>query len=163
MSFGDAEQRSTSLDGMLAMFTELSERILGAMVTVDRRIGNHEFLFADSGVSAIERWSTSNIPFRIHAPLTPDISINVIPLPFPTKFVDAPIAEATNEAVGRANRVILGSAKRFVFSRTSPNIDFIRKNFGVPPPNDIASRAIHGSFEARWATAEELKGGTEAK
>jgi hypothetical protein len=150
------ESKNRTLDDMLFMFKRFYDVMLTSQILLDQRIGNHEYLFADSGVFVVERWTTSSIPFRVHAPITPDLCISVMPLPFATRIPGVPVAEATNRAVARTNRVILGAARRFVFSKGPVNSRFVVENFGVPPPNDIASRALNGTFEVRRATAEEI-------
>lgn len=154
-----AARRNVSLDVMLDLFEKFSKRILhsNSLIMMLRRIEDDQFYFADSGVSTIERWETSPIPFRLQAPITPDVTLSITPLPFGHQFKSQiAIAESTNLAVARANRVIVGAAKRFVFSRGPSDTQFIRRHFGIAPPNDLASRTNAGKFEARWATPEEI-------
>jgi hypothetical protein len=152
----DAKNRT--LDNMLSMFDLFSAAMRNAELMLDRRVGTHEYLFADGGVLVTEQWTgESGIPFTIAAPLTPDISLTVFPMPFATNIPGISIAEATNQAVARNNRITLGAAKRFVFSRSPVSSAFVTDHFGKPPPNDIAFRAVNGTFEARWSTPDELQ------
>ena len=129
----DAKNRT--LDNMLRMFDVFRAAMLNSQLVLDRRVGDYEYLFADGGVLVSERWTgESGIPFTVHAPLTPDLSLSVFPLSFATGIPGVPMAEATNKAVARANRVALGAAKRFVFSKNPVNSKFVVEHFGKPPP-----------------------------
>jgi hypothetical protein len=58
--------------------------------------------------------------------------------------------EATNVGVARYNRIVLGGARRFVFTRKDPPLDFITKNFGVPAPKNIGYRVTDGRLETHF-------------
>jgi hypothetical protein len=132
----DAKNRA--LDNMLHLFGVYAERIAKSALLISRRVGDAEYLYADGGLMVQEPWRTSHgIPFDIHAPLTPDIAIQVLPTPFATNLDVAMIAESTKQGVARQNRIILGGARRFVFSRQAPPTTFIRKYFGKPAPKNI--------------------------
>jgi hypothetical protein len=66
----------------------------------------------------------------MRAPLTPDIAVQVLPAPFAADLTKASIMESTNQGIARQNRIILGGAKQFVFSRQIPPSKFIKENFG---------------------------------
>ncbi len=69
-----------------------------------------------------EPWRTEyGIPFDIHAPLTPDIALQVLPIPSSYDLDTAAILESNNQGTARLNRIILGGAERFVFSRQAPH------------------------------------------
>jgi len=132
------EAKNRALDNMLLLFGVYAERIAKSVLLVSRRVGDAEYLYADGGLMVQEPWHTSHgIPFDIHAPLTPDIAIQVLPTPFATNLDVAMIAESTNQGVARQNRIILGGACRFVFSRQAPPTKFIVKYFGKPAPKNI--------------------------
>ena len=68
-------------------------------------------------------------------------------MPNPDHLDEAVVMEATNQGVARQNRIILGDANRFVFSRQAPPVKFVQKNFGVAAPANIGYRFVHGELE----------------
>lgn len=140
--------KNLALENMLYAFRIYVERINAAMFIVTRRIGSSEYLYADGGLTVDEPWRP-DIPFDIHAPLTPDISIEILPVPIRSSedLTHAAISEATNRGVARQNRIVLGNAMRFVFSRGQPPTDFIKRHFGIPAPRNIGARVRNGRLE----------------
>lgn len=107
-----------------------------------------EFLYSDTGIFVPEPWNDHGVPFDIHVPLTPEISVEVLPVPnraFVGKF---PLAYLNAQGVSRMNRIIVGNAENFIFSRSSPPLDFIHRNFGVPAPKCIGTRVQDGRVVA---------------
>jgi hypothetical protein len=107
---------------------------------------NREFIFSDGGITAQEPWSKRTIPFEIYVPLTPKLSLNVLPLPNAyTKGLW--VTRVNTRGVARYNRIMLSEAKRFVFSRSAPPLAFIQKHFGMPAPSPFGSRLVNGRLE----------------
>jgi hypothetical protein len=144
------EVKNRALDNMLHLYRVYAEKIVNAVLLITRRTGSAEYIYADGGILVEEPWRREyGIPFDIHAPLTPDIAIQV--LPGPSDDLDsAAIIESTNQGVARQNRIILGGAQRFVFSRQEPPVKFITENFGKPAPKNIGYRIINSRFEASY-------------
>ena len=145
------EVKNRALDNMLLLYQKYADRIGKSALMVLRRVGDAEFLYADGGLVVDEPWRTDyNIPFDIHAPLTPDIAIEVLPMPDTVAAVDltrAMVVDLTKQGVARVNRIILGGAERFVFSRQNPPVTFITKHFGKPAPKNIGYRIVAGRLE----------------
>jgi hypothetical protein len=59
----------------------------------------------------------------------------------------AMVVDLTKQGVARVNRIILGGAERFVFSRQNPPVTFITKHFGKPAPKNIGYRIVAGRLE----------------
>jgi hypothetical protein len=143
------DARGRALDNMLELYQTYGKRIITAALIVSRRVGDAEFLYADGGLVVSEPWRTEyGIPFDIHAPITPDIALEILPVPSGADLTKATIAESTNRGVARQNRIILGGARRFVFSRQEPPVNFIQKHFGKAAPENIGYQIIGGKFEA---------------
>jgi hypothetical protein len=145
------EAKNRALANMLYLHQLYTDNIREAVILLTRRDGKAEYLYADGGLVVREPWRAS-IPFDIHAPLTPDLALEVLPIPrpLPRELGTASVLEATNQGVSRQNRIVLGGAKRFVFSRQQPPIAFIRKFFGVPAPQNIGYRYVNGRLETRY-------------
>ncbi len=141
--------RNRALDNMLDLYSAYAERIEHSVFIVSRTSGDAEYLYADGGVMVKEPWSQAyGIPFDIHAPITPDLAIAVLPVP--NGGVDlrtATVAELTNQGVARHNRIVLAGAERFVFSRRVPPGQFIAKYFGKPAPESIGYRIVDSRLE----------------
>ena len=86
----------------------------------------------------------------MHAPITPDLALAVLPLPSVEDLDRAAVMECTNQGVARLNRIVLGVAQRFVFSRQAPPSKFIAENFGKPAPKNIGYRVINGRLETKY-------------
>jgi hypothetical protein len=118
--------KNRALDNMIQLYDVYARRISTAVLMISRRAGDAEYLYADGGVMVEEPWrETYDIPFDIHAPLTPDIAIEVLPMPTTVVGSDlatAIVMESTKQGVARQNRIILAGAKRFVFSRQTPPV-----------------------------------------
>jgi hypothetical protein len=152
---GDTESavsaRNTALDNMLHLYRVYEPVVRNSVFIIIRRDSTSEFLYSDGGLVVEEPWrKTHGIPFDIHAPLTPDFAIQVLPVPFPDDRSIVHVADMSNQGVARMNRIVLGSAKRFVFTRQPPPIQFITKYFGVPAPKNIGYRIINGHFETKY-------------
>jgi hypothetical protein len=150
--------RNRALDNMIHLYKIYAEKIESSVLMITRRVGSAEYLYADGGLMVKEPWRREfGIPFDIHAPLTPDIAIQVLPIPF--QFADdllsAAIGESTSQGVARQNRIILGGAKRFVFSRQTPPVKFIQKNFGQPAPENIWYGIINGRLQAGYNSSRK--------
>lgn len=142
--------KNHALDNMLHLFKMYSDRISRSVFLITRRVGSAEYLYADGGLVVEEPWRKEfDIPFDIHAPLTPDLALQVLPVPLhvPHDLAEAAISESTNQGVARQNRIILGGAKRFVFSRQQIPPAFITQNIGRPAPKNIGYRIINNRLE----------------
>jgi hypothetical protein len=142
--------KNAALDNMLHLYELYAEKIGKSVFLIAARAGTTEFLYADGGLMVEEPWRTAyDIPFDIHAPLTPDLAIEVLPDPdaTPNSLTSAAIMQATNQGVARLNRIILAGAERFVFSKQAPPTKFILKYFGKPAPKNIGYRKVNGRLE----------------
>jgi hypothetical protein len=137
--------KNLALSNMIYAFQLYVERISTAMFIVTRRTGSSEYLYTDGGLKVEEPWA-ADIPFDVHAPITPDISLQVLPVPLssPEDLHFAVISEATNQGVARQNRIVLGGATRFVFSRGQAPVEFIKRYFGQPAPKNIGREIKNG-------------------
>jgi len=143
--------RNRALDNMLYLHGVYADQIRKSALMITRRVESAEYLYADGGLIVREPWSNlHDMPFDIHTPLTPDIAIEVLPVPLAIDMTEAQIGEATDRGVARQNRIILGGAQRFVFSRQTPPIRFISKNFGRPAPKNIGYRIVDGRLDTRY-------------
>ncbi|WP_232090202.1 DUF4238 domain-containing protein [Sphingomonas sp. HMP9] len=141
--------RGFALENMLYLYDVYREAIADGYIILMIADCDREFLFADGGVAAREPWSKRPMPFDLYAPLTPKLAFNVLPLP------DAYtgglwISRVNARGVARYNRMMLAGAKRFVFSKSPPPIDFIAKHFGVPAPSPFGSRWVDGKLETKY-------------
>jgi hypothetical protein len=151
------QARDRALDNMLELYKAYAERIIAAAFIVSRRVGHAEYLYADGGLVVTEPWRTAfEIPFDIHAPITPDFALEILPVPTGVDLSTAMIAESTTQGVARQNRIILGGAQRFVFSRQSPPVRFIQKHFGKPAPESIGYRMVGGRLEAFYDPSRDV-------
>ncbi len=142
------EARERALDNMLVLLRQYTQQIARAVVMLSRRADDNEYIYADGGLYVEEPWRTSSgIPFDIHAPLTPDLALQVLPIPFAEDLDRAAVMESTNQGVARQNRIVLGAAERFVFSRRPPPAKFIVESFGKPAPKNIGYRFVDGRLE----------------
>lgn len=149
----DAVAKNRALDNMLLLYQKYAEVIGRSVFLITRRVGDAEYLYADGGLAVEEPWRTSfNIPFEIHAPLTPDIALQVLPVPFSFNGDQAVamIGESTNQGVARQNRIILGAARRFVFSRQAIPPMFVVKNIGQPAPKNIGYTVVDGRLQTSY-------------
>jgi hypothetical protein len=74
--------KDRALDNMIQLYDVYTKRISTAVFMISRRVGDAEYLYADGGLMVEEPWRHDHdIPFDIHAPLTPDIAIEVLPMP----------------------------------------------------------------------------------
>lgn len=144
--------RDSALDNMLHLYRVYEPIVRKSVFIVLRREGTSEFIYSDGGLVVEEPWRKRyGIPFDIHVPLTPDIALQILPTPFSNEDLSiAHIADTTKQGVARMNRIVLGSAKRFVFTRQPPPIPFISKHFGVPAPKNIGYRIVNGKFETKY-------------
>lgn len=147
--------KTAALDNMIHLFQIYADVIVDAAFCLVRRTGSSEFIFSDTGIVADEPWSPSSIPFDIHLPLTPDFSLEIFPLPGVGRPDWIMVGYARNQGVARLNRIVVGHAKRFVFTRSSPPLAFIQKNFGVPAPQAHAHRIVNGQLEVMYDRAKD--------
>jgi hypothetical protein len=146
----DGLVKTIALDNMLFLHDIYSAEIMGSVLVIGRPKGSTEYIHADGGLEVSEPWSREGaLPFSLHAPITPDLAIEVLPLREckQVRLDAALVIEASNRGVARHNRVTLGAAQRFVFSRQSPPTKFIVSNFGVPAPKQFGSRIVNGELE----------------
>jgi hypothetical protein len=151
--------KNRGLDNMIQLYGVYTKRISTAVLMISRRVGDAEYLYADGGLMVEEPWREAyDIPFDIHAPLTPDIAIEVLPMPATVIGLDlatAMVMESTQQGVARQNRITLAGAKRFVFSRQTPPVDFIVKHFAKPAPKNIGYRIRNDRLEAFHDTSRD--------
>jgi hypothetical protein len=132
----DQQIKTIALENMLYVFEIYRERISASPLGLLFAEGAKEFIFSDGGLSVSEPWGGGMVPFEVHAPLTPRVSIEILPLNrAPAEFF---VMGCTGNAVSRLNRLALASANRFVFCRGTPPTSFIRKHFGTPVPWVVA-------------------------
>jgi len=142
------EIKGLALDNMLNLYQVYTNQIAKAVFLISRRKGSSEYIYADGGIMVEEPWRTEfGIPFDIHAPLTPNIALQVLPIPSSNDLDTAAIMESNNQGTARLNRIILGGAERFVFSRQAPPLKFIVKNFGKLAPKNIGYSLNNGQLE----------------
>lgn len=146
------DARDSALDNMIYLYDQYERVIRKSVLMITRRNSSSEYLYSDGGLVVEEPWRKRyGIPFDIHAPLTPDIAVQVLPMPFlDDDLSTASFVDMTNQGVARMNRIALGSAKRFVFSRQSPPMNFICRYFGIPAPKNIGYRIIGGNLETKY-------------
>lgn len=143
--------KNIALENMLSIYGIYKPVIERATMIIIRRDGDSEFIYSDGGLSVTEPWRDRyGIPFDLHIPLTPDIAVQVLPTPFKDDLSIAHISTMTNQGVARMNKIAVGTAKRFVFTRQPPAIEFITKNFGIPAPENIGYRIINGKLETKY-------------
>lgn len=136
--------KTLSLENMLYVFKLYRDVISRASLGLLYAEGGHEFVFADAGITATEPWRKGPVPFDVHAPLTPTLAVEILPV------AGAPnecfIMRCNRQGVSRMNKLALAGADKFVFTRGHPPIDFIRKNFGKPVPWIITSNPRTGGL-----------------
>lgn len=147
----DAAVRTASLNNMLQLFDVYKESIASSTIMFTKREGDSEFLFSDAGITPEEPWRPGPIPFDIFAPLTPDLAVTVLPSPAGDFRHNRRciLGRARPQGVARLNRIIIGGAERFVFSRSFPPVGFIKENFGKPAPKSIGVRWKDGRVEVQ--------------
>lgn len=149
----DKDAKNCALDNMLELYERYRRQLLKSVFLLTKRVGHAEYIYADGGLSVEEPWRTEfNIPFDIHAPLTPDLALQVLPVPLYLQgdLSKAAVGEATTQGIARQNRIILGGARRFVFSRQRVSTKFITENFGRPAPKNIGYSINGGRLEASY-------------
>lgn len=134
---------------MLQVFEIYREQIARAHLGLLLIEGTNELLFSDAGISAEEPWRPGPLPFDIHAPLTPKIAIEVMPVPdsHPGRCL---IMRMNNRGTPRMNRIALQNAQQFVFSKQKPPLQFIRENFGKPASKSIGIRIRNVEVETTF-------------
>ncbi|MBR0756147.1 DUF4238 domain-containing protein [Bradyrhizobium jicamae] len=142
--------KTIALDNMLRTFDLYCQVILRSEIFFIKRESPNEFLFSDAGVSPEEPWDAGPVPFDVYAPLTPDLAVAALPAPRISSTNRAILARVNSRGVARFNRIAVGQAERFVFSRTTPPIDFIKKHFGLPPPKSFGHRFVDGRMEIQF-------------
>jgi hypothetical protein len=144
----DNTARLAALDNMGQVFGIYVDVILSATFMITQRTGTTEFIYSDGGIMVDEPWAP-DIPFTMHVPLTPDLALQILPVPNPIPLHEVPVIEATNPGVARMNRTSLAGAQRFVFTRQAPPVTFIKRYFGSPAPDLIEYRLLNGRLETR--------------
>ena len=147
--------KTVALENMLMTFDQYSRVILGSEIFLIKRESANEFLFSDAGVAPEEPWSAGPILFDVYAPLTPDLAISVLPAPRISKTDRAILCRVNSRGVSRFNRIAVGQAERFVFSKSDPPINFIEKHFGTPAPKSFGHRFIDGKLEFKFDKERE--------
>jgi len=142
--------KNVSLANMMYMFDVYREAIGKAIFQISFRDGSQEYLFGDCGLAVEEPWKDGLMPFNIHAPITPDIAISVLPLPLDDPRDIAFVSRTTNQGTSATNRIVVGASRDFIFSRQSPPIDYIKKNMGVPAPENVGQRIVNGQYETTY-------------
>lgn len=145
----NVDTKHVALANMTYLYDLYRGKISQSELGLEIRDGEHEFLFADAGIVAQEPWRSENLPFDLHVPLTPDLALEVIPISRPI-FRGIWVTRAGNKAIARQNRIVLGAATSFAFSRGQPPVDFIKKHFGKPPPDAFGYRFKDGKLETRY-------------
>lgn len=145
----DQAIKTIALDNMLTVFEIYRDRIADSHIALLIAEGDHEFLFGDGGITAEEPWKKGPIPFTIHAPLTPTLSLNVLPAPF-DEVPGLMVMRVNNRGADRMNRLILADCERFVFCRGAPPLKFIQRYFGRPAPKAFGFRIKDGQFETKY-------------
>lgn len=144
-----------ALDNMIYMYDVYREKISQSYIKVMRRTGDNEFIYGDQAVTAQEPWGRSYLPFTIHAPITPDFAVAVMPYEGLNPEEIIGINRLRNRGVSRFNRLVLGDSERFVFSRQNPPLNFIKKNFGRPAPAPFKHRKINGKIETGYDRSKD--------
>lgn len=149
--------KAITLENMLYLFGIYREVIIRSDFMFIVREDSHELLFSDSGISVTEPWRPEPIPFDIHFPLTPDIALEVLPGPPTVRWgLDrVEIVRTRNAGTDRSNRIALGSARRFVFSRSPVPGDYIAKYFGKPAPSPYGYRFVDGKMEFKYDASRD--------
>jgi hypothetical protein len=149
--------KAITLENMLYLFGIYQEVITRSDFMLLVRQDSHEFLFSDSGISVTEPWRADPIPFDIHFPLTPDIALQVLPSPPGSRWgADSiAIARTNNNGTDRSNRIALGSARQFVFSRSPASPHYIAKYFGKPAPAPYGYRIVDGKLEVKYDASRD--------
>ena len=145
----NAAIKTVALDNMLQVFEIYREQIAQAHFGLLLIEGTNELLFSDAGISAEEPWRPGPLPFDIHAPLTPKMAIEVMPVP-DSRSGRCLIMRANNRGTARMNRIALQNAQQFVFSKQKPPRQFITENFGKPAPKSIGIRMRKGQIETTF-------------
>lgn len=150
--------KAITLENMLFLFGVYQEVIVRSDFMFIVRECSHEFLFSDSGISITEPWRAGPVPFDIHFPLTPDIALQVLPGPLAGRWgLDrVEIMRTRNVGMDRSNRLALGSAQRFVFSRNAAPGDYIAKYFGQAAPSPYGYRFVDGKMEFKYDASRDI-------
>jgi hypothetical protein len=152
-SIGDlssTELKNITLNNMLYVYEIYKAEIRKSDFTLTNRVGEHEFLFSDGGITAQEPWSRGMVPFQLHVPLTPDVSLGVVAGNSELDSSIVKVARVKNKVTSYHNRVVLSDAVRFVYSRGYPPLHFIKRYFGVPAPKVFEYRELNGRTETKF-------------
>lgn len=142
-------QKTVALENMLWLYELYRDRIASAHLGLLRADCDRELLFSDGGVTAQEPWRAGPLPFDIYAPLTPKLAINILPMPG-EGLAPLEVMRLNGAGVSRFNRIVVGNAQRFVYSRSVPPLKFIAEHFGKPAPKQFGSRWNNGVLETKW-------------
>jgi hypothetical protein len=146
--------KQAALENMLWLYEKYLKVVAGAAFMIVEPVADSgaEFIYADGGINIEEPWrQTYGIPFDIHAPLTPTLSVQILPSPFRRDPLVANVGKITRQGMARMNRIMVAQAERFVFTRSEPPVSFLVKNWGKPAPKNIGYRFNErGIFETRY-------------
>lgn len=143
----DQESRNLAVDNMMWLLEIYAEKISNSDLMFILRDAENEFLYGDSPAFVREPWTSEALPFDCHIPMTPDISVNILPNPAPKALEGAMIGKTSNVGTNKLNRIVVGNSKNFIFSRNEPPRNFILKNLGVPAPAPYGKRFKGGKME----------------
>lgn len=152
----DQAIKTVALENMLHVFEIYREEISRSHISLLIAEGDNEFLFGDSGITAQEPWTKGPIPLSIHAPLTPQLALEVLAAPLP-QLDGLMVMRLTNQGTARMNRLTLSDCERFVFCRGSPPLEFIARNFGRPAPQPIGYRMKDGLLETIYDRSRDRR------
>ena len=138
--------RSVALDNMLHVMSIYEERLQTATIMMIVGPEQSDLMFSDAGFTTTEPWRNDPLPFDIHAPLTPNVALEVFPMSLADPL-EILVGRLNHQGVKRMNRLTVGGAERFVFTRSPPPLAFIKKHFGVPSPAAFGHRVINGGLE----------------
>jgi len=139
-----------SLENMQYLYNIYLDKIQNADYMLIIRDCKNEFIFSDGGVVAQEPWKDRLMPFDVHVPLTPDLSLTILPVAKPVYRNKLMIVKARAKIIKSLNKIVLGSAKKFVYTKSKPPVSFIMKHFGKPAPKVFGYREIDGKNEAKY-------------
>lgn len=147
--------KQATLENLKFLLDVYAKRICASDLVFIRNKGSNEFLYGDAGIEAKEPWSNYGIPFDIYVPMTPKISLSVLPTPNPRDPLAAIVSDVNNQGVKRFNRIVVGNSKKFVFSRDNPPINFITKYIGKPAAKAHGTRVLKGSVEVIYDSSRD--------
>jgi hypothetical protein len=151
----DQQFQTMALDNMLFLYQVYREKIEKAQVILTIADCDREFFYSDGIFAKKEPWDNGPLPFDLNIPLTPKLSVAVLPLPDarPSEFI---VSRMNAQGVARLNRVVVGEAKNFVYSKSHPPVQFIKNYFGKPAPQAIGYRWVNGQLETKVDRSRDI-------